>query len=49
MTASFASYLLHDFFYYSSTLKMEVTFSSETAVDFQKTARHFIPEDMTLF
>jgi hypothetical protein len=33
---------------YSSTLKMEATFSSETSVDFQRTTRHYIPEESTL-
>jgi hypothetical protein len=33
---------------YSLTLKMEVTCSSETSVDFQRTTWHYIPEDRTL-
>jgi hypothetical protein len=33
---------------YYSTLKVEVTCFSETSVDFQRTARHYIPEDGTL-
>jgi hypothetical protein len=33
---------------YSSTLKMEVTCSSETSVDFQLTTRRYIPEFRTL-
>jgi hypothetical protein len=33
---------------YSSTLKMEVTYSPETSVDFQRTTRSYIPEDRTL-
>jgi hypothetical protein len=33
---------------YSSNLKMEVTCSSETLVDFQRTAGRYIPEDRTL-
>jgi hypothetical protein len=33
---------------YSSTLKMERIFSSETSVDFQRTTRRYIPEDSTL-
>jgi hypothetical protein len=33
---------------YSSTLKMEVTCSSETSVDFQRTTRRYIPEERTL-
>jgi hypothetical protein len=33
---------------YSFTLKMEVSYSSETSVDFQRTIRHCIPEDRTL-
>jgi hypothetical protein len=35
-------------FTYSSTLKMEATFSSKTSVDFQRTTRPYIPEDSTL-
>jgi hypothetical protein len=30
---------------YSSTLKMDVTFSSETSVDFQRTTLSYIPEN----
>jgi hypothetical protein len=33
---------------YSSTLKMEVICFSETSVDFQRTARRYIPEYSTL-
>jgi hypothetical protein len=33
---------------YSSTLKMEATYSSETSVDFQRTSRNYIPEISTL-
>jgi hypothetical protein len=33
---------------YSSTLKMEVTCSSETSVDFRRTTRRYIPEDRAL-
>jgi hypothetical protein len=33
---------------YSSTLKMEATWSSEASVGFQRTSRHYIPEDRTL-
>jgi hypothetical protein len=33
---------------YSSTLKMENIYSSETSVDFQQTTRRYIPEDTTL-
>jgi hypothetical protein len=33
---------------YSSTLKMEPTCSSETSIDFQRSIRHYIPEDRTL-
>jgi hypothetical protein len=33
---------------YSSALKMEVTWSSETSVDFQFITWHRIPEDKTL-
>jgi hypothetical protein len=32
---------------YSSTLKMEETYSSETSVVFQRTTRRYIPEDRT--
>jgi hypothetical protein len=32
-----------------STLKMEATRSSETSVDFQRTTRHYIPEERTLY
>jgi hypothetical protein len=31
----------------SSTLKMEATCSSETPVDFHRTARYYIPKDRT--
>jgi hypothetical protein len=31
-----------------SILKMEVICSSETSVDFQRTTRHYIPEDRSL-
>jgi hypothetical protein len=33
---------------YFSTLKTEVTCSSEALVDFQRTTRDYIPEDRTL-
>jgi hypothetical protein len=33
---------------YSSTLKIGVTCSSEMLVDFQRIARHYIPENITL-
>jgi hypothetical protein len=33
---------------YSSNLKLEATCSSESSVDFQRTARHYIPEDRPL-
>jgi hypothetical protein len=33
---------------YSSTMKMEATYSSETSVDFQRTKRRYIPEDKTI-
>jgi hypothetical protein len=33
---------------YSSTVKMEVAYSSKTSVDFQQTTLHYIPEDRTL-
>jgi hypothetical protein len=32
---------------YSSTLKMDAICSSETSVDFQRTARRYIPDDST--
>jgi hypothetical protein len=32
---------------YSPNLKMEATCSSETSVDFQRTTRHYIPEERT--
>jgi hypothetical protein len=33
---------------YSLTQKMEVTCSSEISVAFQRTTRHYLPEDRTL-
>jgi hypothetical protein len=37
-----------DFFLaYSSTLKMEATYSPEKSVDFQRNTRRYIPEDST--
>jgi hypothetical protein len=33
---------------YSSTLKMEALFSSETSIDIERTTRRYIPEDSTL-
>jgi hypothetical protein len=33
---------------YSSTLKMEATFSSGTSVDFQQAVRCYIPDDKTV-
>jgi hypothetical protein len=30
------------------TLKMRAIFSSDTSVDFQRTARHYVPEDRTV-
>jgi hypothetical protein len=33
---------------YSSNLKTEATYSSETSVDFQRTIQHYIPEDSNL-
>jgi hypothetical protein len=32
----------------SLTLKMEVTFSSETSINFQRNTRRYIPEDRML-
>jgi hypothetical protein len=34
---------------YSLTLKMEATCFSETSVDFQRTKRRYVPEDIQLF
>jgi hypothetical protein len=36
------------FLAYSLTQKMEATFSSETSVDFERTTRRYIPEDLNL-
>jgi hypothetical protein len=33
---------------YSSTLKMEAIYSSEASVNFQRTTRRYIPENVTL-
>jgi hypothetical protein len=41
-------FMLVPCFAYSSTLKMNVTCSSETLVDFQQTTRQYIPEVRTL-
>jgi hypothetical protein len=47
--SSSAWYLLHaGFLTYFVTLKMEETCSSETLVDYQRTARYYIQEDRTL-
>jgi hypothetical protein len=43
-----AWHLLVSWSTYSSTLKMEVTCSSETSVDFQRTTPRYIPEDVTI-
>jgi hypothetical protein len=41
-----SSYLLDaSFLSYSSTLKMEVTYCSETLVNFQRTTHRYIPDD----
>jgi hypothetical protein len=40
--------ILVSFLAYYSTLKMEVTCSSETLIDFQRTTRPYIPEERTL-
>jgi hypothetical protein len=42
------SFMLNSCLAYSSTLKMEPTYSSETLVDFQRAARRYVPEDRTL-
>jgi hypothetical protein len=42
------SFMLVRCFSYSSTLKMEVTCSSETSVDFQRTTQRYIPEYRSL-
>jgi hypothetical protein len=34
---------------YSSTLKKETAYSSETLFDFQRTRCHYIPEDRLLY
>jgi hypothetical protein len=34
---------------YSSALKMELTCSSETSIDYQRTTRRYIPEDINLY
>jgi hypothetical protein len=38
-------FMLVSWLSYSSTLKMGAACSSETSIDFQRTARHYIPED----
>jgi hypothetical protein len=38
--------MLVSFLAYSSTLKMEVTYFSKISVDFQRTTRRYIPEDI---
>jgi hypothetical protein len=42
---SLLRFMLGSCLVYSSTLKMEATCSIETSVDFQRTARRYIPED----
>jgi hypothetical protein len=34
---------------YSSTLKMEITYSSETSISFQRTVRRYIQEDRNIY
>jgi hypothetical protein len=41
------AFTLVSFLAYSSVLKMDTIFSSETSVDFQRITRHYIPEDIT--
>jgi hypothetical protein len=49
ITALFvSSIMLVTYLSYSSTLKMEGTYSSETSVEFQRTTWHYIPEDRTI-
>jgi hypothetical protein len=43
-----ACFMLDSYLPYSSTLNMEVIYSSETSVDFHRTTQCFIPEDRTL-
>jgi hypothetical protein len=43
-----AWFLLVPCFSYSSTLKVEAIYSSETSIDFQRTTRRYIPECWTL-
>jgi hypothetical protein len=40
--------MLVSYLAYSSTLKMETKYSSETSVDFQLTTRSYMPEERTL-
>jgi hypothetical protein len=40
--------MLVSYLAYSVTLKMEVKYSSETSVDFQRTTQHYISEISTL-
>jgi hypothetical protein len=42
------AFALASFSAYSSVLKTEAIYLSETSVDFQRTTRHYIPEDTTL-
>jgi hypothetical protein len=42
-----ACFMLVSFLAYYLILKMAATFSSETSFDFQRTTRHYIPEDKT--
>jgi hypothetical protein len=41
-------FMLVSYLAYSSTMKMEEIYSSETLVDFQRSTRHCIPENGTL-
>jgi hypothetical protein len=46
--ASRACFMLVSCLAYSSIMKMEAKCSSETSVDFQRTTRRYITEDITL-
>jgi hypothetical protein len=48
ISACHIAFTLVSYLAYSSALKMEATYSSETLVEFQRTTRRYIPEDITL-